>query len=198
MSIHDVQFPPDISYGASGGPNYSTGIVTTQSKGEKRNQNWEKGWCSYNVAHGVKRQEQLDRLIAFFRARKGKAYGFRFKDWADYKGTTQVCAATEIPGIYQLYKTYIDDAGYTESRKITRPVLGTVKVYGDAVELTTGVTVDYATGKITVIVDPMPAVITADFEFDVPCRFDTDEMPVSIDSFNNYSWNSIPVVEIRD
>jgi hypothetical protein len=34
--------------------------------------------------------QQLDELIAFCRARKGRAYGFRFKDWTDYKATGQL------------------------------------------------------------------------------------------------------------
>jgi uncharacterized protein (TIGR02217 family) len=37
------------------------------------------------VGSGLKNQQQLDELIAFFRARKSKAYGFRFKHWTDYK-----------------------------------------------------------------------------------------------------------------
>ena len=40
-----------------------------------------------DVASALKKQAQIDELIAFFRARRGKAYGFRFKDWTDYKAT---------------------------------------------------------------------------------------------------------------
>lgn len=199
-SFHEVQFPPDISYGATGGPGYSTGVVTTPSKGEQRTQNWAQSRCSYNVAQGVKNQAQLNALIAFFRNRKGKAFGFRFKDWADFQATGQVCVAlAEPPYTYQLQKTYTDRAGYVETRKITKPISGTVKVYGDTVLLLEGYTVDYAKGQITLAYDlnPYPTVVTADFEFDVPVRFDTDEMPVSIDSFSTYSWAGITVIEIR-
>jgi uncharacterized protein (TIGR02217 family) len=48
-------------------------------RGEKRNVNWSEARGRWDVASGLKKQQQLGELIAFFRARKGKAYGFRFK-----------------------------------------------------------------------------------------------------------------------
>jgi uncharacterized protein (TIGR02217 family) len=35
--------------------------------------------------------------------------------------------------------------------------------------------------------------VTADFEFDVPVRFDTDHMAVTIESFHPYRWQQIPL-----
>jgi len=197
-SFHEVQFPPDISFGSTGGPGYSTGVVTTSSGGEQRNQNWAQARCKYNVAHGVKNQKQLDILIAFFRARRGKAYGFRFKDWADFTGVKQSCSVfgSGPPLVYQMQKTYTDAAGYTEVRTIYKPVVGTVKVYINGSLQTDGYTVDYATGRITFVEVPSGAV-TADFEFDIPCRFDTDEMPINIDNWSSYSWSGISVIEIK-
>ena len=90
MGFVEEQFPTDISYGSSGGPEFSTDIVTAQSGHEQRNSNWAEARARYNVAHGVKSQTQLDALIAFFRARKGRACGFRFKDWIDYKASNQL------------------------------------------------------------------------------------------------------------
>lgn len=197
-SFHEVQFPTDISFGSTGGPGYSTGVVTTSSGGEQRNQQWAQSRCKYNVAHGVKNQAQLNKLIAFFRGRKGRAYGFRFKDWSDYLAIGQICVPIPLaPGTYQLQKVYVDEAGYTDVRTIKKPVAGTVKVYVDGVLQTSGYNVDYTTGKITFITDPAPATVTADFEFDVPCRFDTDEMPINLDNWSSYSWSGITVIEIK-
>jgi len=39
--------------------------------------------------------------------------------------------------------------------------------------------------------------ITADFQFDVPVRFDTDRLSATIDSYGSNSWRDIPIVEIR-
>ena len=71
-SFHEVQFPCDISYGSSGGPEFSTDVVITHSGYEQRNINWSEARARYNVTHGVKTQSQLDVLIAFFRARCGR------------------------------------------------------------------------------------------------------------------------------
>jgi uncharacterized protein (TIGR02217 family) len=87
MAFHEVRFPDDIAYGATGGPEYLTSVVSMASGYEQRNANWSAARGKWNVASGLKHQAQLNTLIAFFRARKGKAYGFRFKDWTDYKVT---------------------------------------------------------------------------------------------------------------
>jgi len=79
MAFIEVRFPTDIAYGSVGGPQYFTDIVITQSGYEQRNANWSQARVQYNVAHGVKTQSQLDTLIAFFRARKGRADGFRLR-----------------------------------------------------------------------------------------------------------------------
>src|SRR5262245_58420702 len=108
MAFHDIRFPDDISYGSSGGPNYSTDIVVTQSGYEQRNINWQEARARYNVAHGVKTQSQLDTLIAFFRARKGRAHGFRFRDWTDYEAAGQVIGTGNASQTqFQLTKQYV-------------------------------------------------------------------------------------------
>ena len=58
--------------------------------------------------------------------------------------------------------------------------------------------VDYTSGVITFVEAPAKdSTITADFEFDVPVRFDTDYLDLSIDSYNISSWQNIALVEIR-
>ena len=198
QAFHEVQFPPDISYGVTGGPEYSTDVVITGSGYEQRNINWSQARCKYQAAHGVKNENQMKRLLAFFRARRGKAYGFRFKDWLDYTGTGEIIGVGDgTMTTFQLIKTYTDDAGYTEVRKIRKPVAGTVKVYVDNVWQTT-LSVNVTTGIVTFTTAPSQGVvITADYEFDVPVRFDTDHCPQSIKEWDLYSWDNIPLLEIR-
>jgi uncharacterized protein (TIGR02217 family) len=83
-SFHEVRFPDNIAYGATGGPEFATTVVATGAGHEKRNVNWAEARGRWDVASGLKKQAQIDELIAFFRARRGKAFGFRFKDWTDY------------------------------------------------------------------------------------------------------------------
>jgi uncharacterized protein (TIGR02217 family) len=198
MAFIETRFPTDIAYGSVGGPQYSTDIVITQSGYEQRNANWAQARAQYNVAHGVKTQAQLDCLIAFFRARKGRADGFRFKDWTDYQVTGQTIATGDgTTTVFQLIKTYTD-GGIMQTRTIVKPVAGTVNVYLNGVLQTGGYTLDTTTGLMTFTAAPaLGVVISADFQFDVPARFDTDRLAATIDSYGSRSWHDIPIVEIR-
>lgn len=198
MTFHDVQFPTDIAYGSSGGPEYYTDIVETASGHEQRNIAWSVARARYNVAHGVKTQTQLDALIAFFRARKGRAYGFRFKDWTDYNVEGQnIGTGDGSTTSFQLVKTYSSGI-VTETRTITKPVVDSIVVYQDSIVQSVGFNVDSATGIVTFDSAPAAGVaITADFQFDVPVRFDTDRLSASLDDYGIMSWNDIPLTEVR-
>ena len=198
MAFEEIQFPADISYGSSGGPEYSTDIVEIASGYEQRNSNWQQARARFNVAHGVKTKAQLDALIAFFRARKGRANGFRFKDWSDYSVTNgTIGTGDDITTTFQLVAKYTSGT-VVESRDIKKPVAGTVTIYVDTVEQTSGVSVDTTTGVVTFTAAPVAGeVITADFEFDIPVRFDTDRLSASFDEYGSHSWRDIPIVEVR-
>lgn len=189
--FHDVRFPDDISFGSSGGPEFSTTVIAAQSGFEQRNINWEQARARYNVAYGVRTTAQLEALLAFFRARQGRAYAFRFRDWADDRscGVEGTVAATDQPigtgdgvrTVFQLVKTY-SSGGVDAVRPITRPVVGTVRVALLGSELLTGWTVDHASGLVTFAVPPANGVaVRAGFQFDVPVRFDTDSLQASLD-----------------
>lgn len=196
--FHDVQFPSDISYGSSGGPQYSTDIIITNSGHEQRNINWAESRSYYNIVHGVKTKDQMDILIEFFRARKGRAYGFRFKDWSDYDVVGQnIGVGGGVQSVFALKKTYTNGGAATD-RAITKPVDNSVSIYVDNMLVSSGVTVDYTSGQVTFDAAPdNGAVIAADFEFDVPVRFDTDRLSASLDSYGVHSWGNIPLVEVR-
>tara|TARA_B100001123_G_C15336700_1_gene1033125 strand:+ start:2672 stop:3271 length:600 start_codon:yes stop_codon:yes gene_type:complete len=198
MSFVETQFPTDISYGASGGAMFSTDIVETFGGHEQRNINWSAARGQWNVAHGVKSETQLAALIAFFRARRGRAIGFRFKDWSDYRAANQVIGiGNGILKSFQLVKSY-SSGGVTVDRVITKPVAGTIHVFKDGVEQASGWSVDAATGIVTFTSTPANnAIISATFEFDVPARFDTDQIDISLESYSVGSWHNIPIVELR-
>jgi uncharacterized protein (TIGR02217 family) len=198
VSFVEIQFPADISYGSSGGPTFSTDVIEAFSGFEQRNINWSAARARYNVAHGVKTQSQLDELIAFFRARQGKAIGFRFKDWTDYQATTETLGTGDgVTNEFQLVKRYAS-GGATELRAITKPVSGTVQVFRNAALVSSGVSVNTATGKVTFAAPPATGVvITSSFQFDVPVRFDTDRLAATLESYGVNSWLDIPLVEVR-
>lgn len=198
MSFVETRFPTDIAYGSSGGPEYSTDIVISAGGYEQRNINWSHARARYNVAHGVRTQAQLDLLIAFFRARKGRAHGFRFKDWSDYRAVNQIIGTGDgVTVHYPLIKSYVSGS-QTEIRTITKPVAGSIELYLDSVLQASGWSVDFSTGVITFASPPGDGVsIAADFEFDVPVRFDTDRISATIDAYGAHSWLDIPIIEVR-
>ena len=61
-----------------------------------------------------------------------------------------------------------------------------------------GWSVDTTTGVVTFSAAPAIGVeVTADFEFDVPVRLDTDHMAVTIETYHLHNWQQIPIVELR-
>ena len=197
-TFHEVQFPPKVAYGASGGAEFNTSITTTFSGFEQRNVNWQKARGRWDVSTGIKTKTDMDILQAFFRARFGKAYGFRFKDWSDYQAVGQTLGTGNgTQTVFQLTKAYTSGA-YSYSRDIKKPVTGTVKIYLNAVLQGAGFSVDLTTGIVTFSAAPGAGVIvSADFDFDVPVRFDTDTLAVRADGPGIFVWDAIPIVEIR-
>jgi uncharacterized protein (TIGR02217 family) len=196
--FHEIRFPDNIAYGATGGPEFATTVVVTGAGHEQRNVNWAEARGRWDVGTGLKNQAQLDSLIAFFRARKGRAYGFRFRDWTDFKAPGQLLGTgDDATTAFQLVKRYPSGSA-VETRTISKPVAGTVGIYLDSVEQLSGWSVDVTTGVVTFTTSPAQDVdISADFEFDVPVRFDTDRMAVTIETYKLHRWQQIPIVELR-
>lgn len=211
MAFHEVRFPTAISLGSSGGPERRTEIVTVGSGAEERNQRWADSRRRYDAGYGVKRVEDLYAVIEFYEERRGQFHGFRWKDHADYKS----CLPTGTPSPtdqsigtgdgaeddFQLVKAY-GSAYAPWSRTISKPVAGTVRVAVAGVEKTEGThwTVDTTTGIVTFDVGSIPTAgqaVTAGYEFDVPARFDTDQLTINLASFAHGDVPNIPVVEIR-
>lgn len=191
MFIESPRFPEKISYGAVGGPEYSTDIVVVNSGFESRNQNWSQPLAKFDVSHGVKTQDELNVLVAFFRNVKGRAHGFRFKDWTDYRVAEGqgVLIPTGEANKWQLLKKYTSGA-YDDFRVISKPVAASVVIGGGGTY-----TLDATTGKVTKTTGADPTGWTG--EFDVPVRFDTDSMRTTIEQYRIFSWGQIPIVEIR-
>ena len=207
MAFHEVRFPDNISRGARGGPERRTQIVALSSGDEERNASWANSRRRYDVAYGIRRADDLAAVVAFFEARNGRLHGFRFKDWSDYRSglpTAAIAATDQLIGTgtgsqtaFQLTKRY---ASGTQSwtRTIAKPVAGTVVMALGGVPQGSGWSVDLATGIVTFLTAPGSGVaITAGFEFDVPVRFDSDTLDVTLDVERLGSITSIPLVEIR-
>jgi uncharacterized protein (TIGR02217 family) len=209
MAFHEVRFPANLSFGSVGGPERRTEIVTLQNGHEERNTPWAHSRRRYDAGVGLRSLDDVEMLIAFFEARRGQLHGFRWKDWSDFRS----CPASRSPGpldqviavgdgitaVFPLLKTYRSgEESYV--RPIAKPVLGTVSVAVAEDPKVEGLefTVNPATGEITFEVPPpLGTQVTAGFEFDVPVRFDTEAIHVSVASFQAGDAPAVPVVEIR-
>jgi uncharacterized protein (TIGR02217 family) len=211
MSFHEIRFPTQISRGATGGPERRTDVVVLGSGYEERNARWAHARRSYNAGYGVRSLDDLHAVIAFFEERRGRLYGFRWKDQADWKSCPpeQAIAATDqILGTgdgaraqFSLVKRYGSlHAPY--ERPIAKPVAGTVTVAVGGAEAIEGVVfdVDSTTGVVAFRSGFVPlagAVVTAGFEFDVPVRFDTDRLDLNLTGFRHGAVPAVPIIEVR-
>ncbi len=201
-AFHDVSLPLAFALGATGGPQRRVDVVALGSGREHRNTPWAHGRRRYDIGGAVRTLDQLHELIAFYEARRGNLYGFRFRDPFDFKSCAPSAAASALDQglgegdgentIFALTKAYGD---YT--RTIAKPVLGAVAVAVDGVELGAGdfsVSVD---GLVTLSSPPPEGgAVTAGFVFDTPVRFDCERLDLSLDGFGAGRALSVPLVEI--
>ena len=209
MDFHEVRFPTNLSFGSSGGPERRTEIVTLANGFEERNTPWEHSRHHYDAGAGLRSLDDVETLTAFFEARRGELFAFRWKDWSDYKTCrpsqgvsaldVEIGRGDGVTTVFQLQKIY-RSGEQTYTRPLRKPVLGTVKVAisGDPKVETVEYQVDVTTGQITFAFPPdIDVQITAGCEFDVPVRFDTDRIATSVSSFQAGEIPSVPVVEVR-
>jgi uncharacterized protein (TIGR02217 family) len=209
MGFHEVRFPANLSFGSVGGPERRTEVVTLANGHEERNTPWAHSRRRYDAGLGLRSLDDVAALLAFFEARRGQLYGFRWKDWADYKSclpSGRVTALDQVIGTgdgvataFVLRKSY-DPEGEVYHRPIAKPVAGTVlvAVAGDPQVETVDYLLDTARGVVTFATPPdIGTAVTAGFEFDVPVRFDTDRVQVSVASFQAGDVPNVPVLEVR-
>ncbi|MFA6280377.1 MAG: DUF2460 domain-containing protein [Bdellovibrionales bacterium] len=207
MSFDEVRLPLRVRYGASGGPQFLTDVVTTQSGHERRNQCWAQARRRFDARTGVVTAADASLLAAFFQARAGRARGFRLKDWSDFTsaidGVSALTFVDQAIGVgdgsqtqFQLVKNY-GSGGVIHAREIRKPVEGSVLIGVDGVLHETGWSVEATTGVVTFAQAPASgAAITAGFAFDVPVRFDTDRLTMTHED-QKLTQAEIPLIEVR-
>jgi uncharacterized protein (TIGR02217 family) len=221
MSFHEVRLPVAIEQGARGGPRFKTTILTLASGHERRNIDWQRARGLWDISYGLlaiedetQAEETIERLLEFFYARQGRAHGFRFKDWADFRignaanpamASQEIGLGDDTTTTFQVFKRYAN-GGVFYDRVVQKLVDGTVSVLLDGVVQMSGATVDITTGVVTFDTPPASTggtgsggeqVVAVVCEFDVPVRFDIDHLDLSMRFANLASIQSIPLVELR-
>ena len=203
MAFHEVRLPDNIERGAQGGPGFRTNVKILASGAEQRNIEWERARSRWDIGYGIQTREDFDDIIDFFYAREGRAHGFRFKDWTDFQigdpdvPTVQVIGTgDDAQTVFNVEKRYTSGST-TYARRITKLVSGTVSVYLDAVLQSVGFTVDLNAGTVTFSSAPTAGQLVGIIaQFDVPVRFDTDELDLSAQTADAASISNVQLIEL--
>lgn len=206
MSFHEVRLPARLAFGSTGGVERRTEVVTLGSGYERRSTPWAAGRRRYLIGANLRSLDDMATLTAFFEARRGRLYGFRFRDFADFKSCAPgavVSPDDQVLGIgdgarttFSLLKAYGEGVD-AWTRLIGKPVEGSVRMAVDGVE-TSAFEADQTNGLVTMAIAPEAgATVTAGFEFDTPVRFDSDRIEVTLESFNAGRMAALPLIEIR-
>ena len=208
MAFHEVRLPARLAFGSTGGIERRTEVVTLASGFERRSSPWAQGRRRYLIGANLRSLDDMAALTAFFEARRGRLYGFRFRDFADIKSCSPGRAATPLVQSHcageaagatiDLHKRYGEGEDAFD-RRIHKPVQGSVRVAIDGVELNpAGFETDPGAGVVTLQSPPaVGAVVTAGFEFDVPVRFDADRIDVTLETFAAGRMAAVPLIELR-
>ncbi|WP_338467036.1 DUF2460 domain-containing protein [Novosphingobium sp. ZN18A2] len=206
QAFDDVLFPVALGSRASVTPEFSTSVTVSASGFERRNSLWTDARLRFDAGPGIRSEVELGELIAFFRARRGQARGFRLRDPSDFSS----CAMTGTPGPidqsigigdgatarFELAKLYGEGAD-AQRRRITRPRAESVQVSVDGVP-----TDGFVLEPLGVIAFDTPppdgAAIRAGFLFDVPVRFAEDTLDIAGTVFAAGEAPSVPLVELRE
>ncbi|HEV7661079.1 MAG TPA: DUF2460 domain-containing protein [Allosphingosinicella sp.] len=202
-AFEDVSFPIALGREAAVEAAFSTAIVTVAGGAEQRNSEWADARLTFDAGPGLRGEDDLHALIAFFRARRGAAVGFRLEDPLDHSSNAMAGepgAADQMLGTGDGVRTEfpLTKAYGAQIRRITRPVAGTVLVSVDGEERVSGWTL---AGKGVVAFDAAPAAgaeVRAGFRFDVPVRFAEDRLSLNRATFAAGEIPSVPLIEIRE
>lgn len=206
QAFDDVSYPLPLGRDAGVSPEFSTSISVTASGHERRNSHWSDARLRFDVGPGIRAESELGTLIAFFRARRGAARGFRLSDPFDFSSKDMTGTPTptdQLLGVgdglratFPLVKRY-GPHGDPQIRPISRPRPDTVRVSVDGAE-TQAFTLAPG-GKVILHDAPLSgAEIKAGFLFDVPVRFAEDRLDITGAAFAAGEAPSVPLIEIRE
>lgn len=205
MIIDNIRLPQDIERGVKGGPQFNTSVLMTDGGNIDTNQNWQYPLYRGNIGYGVQTKDNLDTVINFFWARRGRWRGFLFRDWSDFKLVNQpvLGAVNGSNKDYQIIRRYTDSV-LPFDRIITRPLENgtgepTLHVSVDGVQINLSLWSLQPGGIVRFTVAPtVGQVITVNGVFDIPVQFATDFLEQEMWLEDVGSIPNIPIIEVRE
>lgn len=193
--FHEIRFPERFAYGSTRTLDYVCVVYENSRHVEHRVGLSPVGRLMYLIMKENLTFDDVAELEAFYRGRKGKTYGFRFKDFEGYRVTDESLTYSSGTTV-QLIKTF-DDGLETEVKTILKPVAGTVtlKRDGTAFASSGNWTLDTETGVVTFTADQTGHTFTWSGEYDIPVRFNST-MATTRMSRMVAEWRTIELVEL--
>lgn len=198
MSYIDERLPTCVAYGFSGGPEWNTRLVLMDNGREQRNAQWMYPRHRFSAQYMNLLTDAQQTVLRFFHAMRGRLHCFRFKDANDFQSVAEPQAPTiGATNPLQIVKTYT--VGSASSVRLIQAIVeGTATVYRDGVPVVG--TWDYGTGRFTPAAAWVAGEYTADFEFDLWVRFDSDFNAFTIGNRSNGEYvhtADIELIEVR-
>lgn len=218
VAFKNVEMDDDIAFGAVGGPGWKTLIADQLGGHEVRNPVYEDPRQKWNVTQNIETYRQFELLRAHHYIMRGRRFSFPFHDWTDdrvaqYDPANPDAVFPTLPSPIgggegstgnlqiQTAKRYIVEGEFYD-RPIYLIVPGTFQLFKEEgtdgpQEMSSGFSVDLNNGIITIDEDPAGVQYYVICQFRVQVRYDTDEINVSHEDYNNMNWPEINVVETR-
>lgn len=234
MAFFETEFPRCVSFKAIGGPSFNTTVNQGFGGAEQRNRNWSLTRAMYQVSlvtppkaqFAGTPQEFIDLIRSFYLVVGGKADAFRFYDHIDHgvKGQ-QLGVGDGTNKVFQLVRDYTI-GGRTYTRTITKPITSvildyqgnplpnTFRLYFGSTQITDidfTTAIDATTGFLTIPgghdAPGDGVIVSADFDYHIPVRFDSDQFQFEIEESDAKNGNAIvtagtsggqiPLIEVR-
>ena len=199
--------PVNVRMGAAYADKYDVQITVTAGGGEYRKLTHRFPVRNFHINYTMLRDDLQNKVLSLYHRAYGMLAGFRVKCLDDFSTNAFTGVPTPLDwtlpkissGVYQLVKGY----GYGGTplgiglpyRNIYKPVSGSVVVSKNAVTLSSGVTVNYTTGRVTISPAPTSEVIRGGCYFDIPCRFNS-QIEVSAISADLRDCGGIDLIEL--
>lgn len=177
MSFIEQRLLDRLAIGTQGGPTWSTRQVGLASGIVRRNAMRSRPIHRYAILYQNLLPDQHRAVLDAFNACRGGVFGFRLRDPSEWQASGQVIATgTAASQTVQLAITYTF-GGQSVVRPIRKPVAGVI-VRANGVPI--AATLDTTTGMAT-FTAPAGQTVTWSGDFDVPVRFESDQL---ISEFN--------------
>jgi uncharacterized protein (TIGR02217 family) len=191
VQFHDILLPKFIAVHLKGGPAFATAMASTISGRELRIYDRQHSLQRYTLSGCRLSIDEFEKFNCFFRARMGRVYAFRVKDYADYVMNNQVIGVGDgVSTQFEIYKTYMDDVcSYTRRIYAIRDSGLIVNSKINRIDKSLG---------LLHTEEPVPnseeLMITA--HFDVWVRFGSDEFGYSVCSDGSILIENLDLIEV--